>query len=579
MKNIKKEIYKACVAYDNKYDLDILPEELASMALYKILNQGYFKEKFNYLRLYRNEYGEIILVSNNLKGIKPYSNGIVDSRVILFNDDSSVSLNPPEYFDLFFKEKEIKIINDIIKAYEKESFIDTFKELIKLNKSNYIELNNIFKYLEKFDKEYRSINYNELIIKQLNEHLSPQEINEIVLKEKNSDIDLIDEYQFTIKKVLSNKYQINEKTVSSLIKNIINDELKNNETIYKDEEFNGDEENYLNFKRNLIEYKNSLLYIFENKNIITKEDLIIESLSDYPKEIVINKLNKIKNNEIEESVFNKYKFHIDKIVNNYYKKNPNFLLEDKGLNINISFNDSTKAVFQNFKYMNLYESPNVDNYNTAVINGISLLGYIDSHNKNDNKSCYIEINNGIENIGLGEIKIKNEISYNGKLNNVKVLNLFDLSIMKNFNEKIINKENMINIFKEINDKYINEFEKIVIAHEFIDAVSYTDLETKEIGEVLKEVEKYCKDLPLVFCGRHNEDAVLTVSLRYLKEKIVKLWDDDSITKKEVLKYFTILNNLSNKEIEEIDKNKNIKDNLLNYLDEKVNKKINKIKMV
>lgn len=190
MKNIKKEIYKACVAYDNKYDLDILPEELASMALYKILNQGYFKEKFNYLRLYRNEYGEIILVSNNLKGIKPYSNGVVDSRVILFNDDSSVSLNPPEYFDLFFKEKEIKIINDIIKAYEKESFIDTFKELIKLNKYNYIELNNIFKYLGKFDKDYSSINYNELIIKQLNEHLSHQEINEIVLKEKDSDIDL-----------------------------------------------------------------------------------------------------------------------------------------------------------------------------------------------------------------------------------------------------------------------------------------------------------------------------------------------------------------------------------------------------
>ncbi len=578
MKNIKKEIYKACVAYDNKYDLDILPEELASMALYKILNQGYFKDKFNYLRLYRNEYGEIILVSNNLSGIKPYTNGNVESSVIFFDNDSSVSTNPPEFLDMLFKEKEIKIIDDIIKAYEEEKFEDTFNELIKLNENNYIELNNIFKYLGNFNKDYNSVNYSELIIKQLNNNLSSEKINEMVLKGKNSEIDFTDEYQFTIKKVLSKKYKINEKTVSSLIKNITKEELKSNEDIYKEDEFYGNETNYLNFRKNLIEYKNSLLYILENKDIKTIEELMIQSLSDYPKEIIVNKLKKIKSNEIEENLFNKHEIHINKIINNFYKKNPNFLLDDKGLDFNISFNNSTKDVLQNFKYMNLYESPNEEQYNTSVINGISFLGYIDIHNKKNKETYYIEINNGIENIGLGEVKIKDEISYNGKLNNVKILNLFDLSILKNFNEKIINKENVINIFKEINNQYINKFEKIVIAHEFIDAVSYTDLETKEMGKVLKEVEKELKDFPIVFCGRQNEDVGLTVQLRYLKEKIVKLWDQDDITKKEMLKYFSVLNNLSNKEIEEIDRNRDIKDNLLENLDKKVNKKINKIKI-
>jgi hypothetical protein len=576
MKNIKKEIYKACVAYDNKYDLDILPEELASMALYKILNQGYFKNKFNYLRLYRNEYGEIILVSNDLKGIKPYSNGNVDSRVILFDNDNTVSLNPPEYFDLLFKDKEIEIINSVIKAYEKENFEETFRELIEINKNNYNDLNNIFKYLGKFDKDYNSINYSELIIKQLNEHLSPEQINEMVLKEKKSDIDFTDEYQFTIKKVLSKKYKINEKTVQALLKNIINTESKSNGNIYKEEEFNGNEDNYLKFRKNLIEYKNSLLYILENKNIKTKEELIIQSLSDYPKYIVINNLKKVKSNEIEENIFNKYELHINKILNNFYKKNPNFLLDDKNFNSNIqiSFNNSTKDVIQKFKYINLYETPNTEIYNTAVINGISFLGYID---RKDNDINYIEINNGIESIGLGEVKIKNEISYNKKFDNVKVLNLFDLSTLKNFEEKIISKENIINIFKEINNKYSNEFKKIVIAHEFIDVISYTDLEMKEMAKILKEVEKEFKDLPIVFCGRHNEDAGLTISLRYLKENIVKLWDEDKITKKEVGKYFTILNNLSNEEIEAIEKN--VKDNLVNYLEEKFNKKTNKMKMV
>lgn len=576
MKNIKKEIYKACVAYDNKYDLDILPEELASMALYKILNQGYFKNKFNYLRLYRNEYGEIILVSNDLKGIKPYSNGNVDSRVILFDNDNTVSLNPPEYFDLLFKDKEIEIINSVIKAYEKENFEETFRELIEINKNNYNDLNNIFKYLGKFDKDYNSINYSELIIKQLNEHLSPEQINEMVLKEKKSDIDFTDEYQFTIKKVLSKKYKINEKTVQALLKNIINTESKSNGNIYKEEEFNGNEDNYLKFRKNLIEYKNSLLYVLENKNIKTKEELIIQSLSDYPKDIVINNLKKVKSNEIEENIFNKYELHINKILNNFYKKNPNFLLDDKNFNSNIqiSFNNSTKDVIQKFKYINLYETPNTEIYNTAVINGISFLGYID---RKDNDINYIEINNGIESIGLGEVKIKNEISYNKKFDNVKVLNLFDLSTLKNFEEKIISKENIINIFKEINNKYSNEFKKIVIAHEFIDVISYTDLEMKEMAKILKEVEKEFKDLPIVFCGRHNEDAGLTISLRYLKENIVKLWDEDKITKKEVGKYFTILNNLSNEEIEAIEKN--VKDNLVNYLEEKFNKKTNKMKMV
>lgn len=576
MKNIKKEIYKACVAYDNKYDLDILPEELASMALYKILNQGYFKNKFNYLRLYRNEYGEIILVSNDLKGIKPYSNGNVDSRVILFDNDNTVSLNPPEYFDLLFKDKEIEIINSVIKAYEKENFEETFRELIEINKNNYNDLNNIFKYLGKFDKDYNSINYSELIIKQLNEHLSPEQINEMVLKEKKSDIDFTDEYQFTIKKVLSKKYKINEKTVQALLKNIINTESKSNGNIYKEEEFNGNEDNYLKFRKNLIEYKNSLLYILENKNIKTKEELIIQSLSDYPKDIVINNLKKVKSNEIEENIFNKYEIHINKILNNFYKKNPNFLLDDKNFNSNIqiSFNNSTKDVIQKFKYINLYETPNTEIYNTAVINGISFLGYID---RKDNDINYIEINNGIESIGLGEVKIKNEISYNKKFDNVKVLNLFDLSTLKNFEEKIINKENIINVFKEINNKYSNEFKKIVIAHEFIDAISYTDLEMKEMAKILKEVEKEFKDLPIVFCGRHNEDSGLTISLRYLKENIVKLWDEEKITKKEVGKYFTILNNLSNEEIEAIEKN--VKDNLVNYLEEKFNKKTNKMKMV
>lgn len=61
MKNLKNDVFDICKRYCTKKELDIEASELAALTIYSIIQKGYFKGSYDFVRLYKNEFNELVL--------------------------------------------------------------------------------------------------------------------------------------------------------------------------------------------------------------------------------------------------------------------------------------------------------------------------------------------------------------------------------------------------------------------------------------------------------------------------------------------------------------------------------------
>ena len=85
MANIKKTIYKEAKKIASKTELDITAEELASLALFKVLNLPYFENVNDFMRLHYNVFDEVSLGNLALNNVKGYNNETIKSFVVKMN--------------------------------------------------------------------------------------------------------------------------------------------------------------------------------------------------------------------------------------------------------------------------------------------------------------------------------------------------------------------------------------------------------------------------------------------------------------------------------------------------------------
>lgn len=116
MANIKKIILRESKKIASKTELDITPEELANLTLFKVLNLPYFENVNDFMRLHYNVFDEIALGNLALNNVKGYNNDAMKSFV--------VKMNMKEGFD-----EQVETKNQILKEHDHQSF-KTFMHII-----------------------------------------------------------------------------------------------------------------------------------------------------------------------------------------------------------------------------------------------------------------------------------------------------------------------------------------------------------------------------------------------------------------------------------------------------------------
>lgn len=123
MSNIKNIIYEAAKTISSVNELDITAEELASLALYKVMNMPYFEGSNDFLTLHYNVFDELSIGNVDLNKVKGYTNGSIDSFVVIMDTTDQVS-------------SKIEDTKKILKKNEKE-ILEKFINLI--NTSNNVQ--------------------------------------------------------------------------------------------------------------------------------------------------------------------------------------------------------------------------------------------------------------------------------------------------------------------------------------------------------------------------------------------------------------------------------------------------------
>ena len=91
MSNIKNIIYEAAKTISSVNELDITAEELASLALYKVMNMPYFEGSNDFLTLHYNVFDELSIGNIELNKVKGYTNGSIDSFVVIMDTTDQAS--------------------------------------------------------------------------------------------------------------------------------------------------------------------------------------------------------------------------------------------------------------------------------------------------------------------------------------------------------------------------------------------------------------------------------------------------------------------------------------------------------
>ena len=141
MPNIKNIIYEAAKTITSVNELDITAEELASLALYKVMNMPYFEGSNDFLTLHYNVFDELAIGNVDLNKVKGYTNGNVNSFVVIMDTTDHVS-SKIEDTKKILKQSEKVILQKFIDIINTSNTIqETINKIVEIEKEDPLFLN------------------------------------------------------------------------------------------------------------------------------------------------------------------------------------------------------------------------------------------------------------------------------------------------------------------------------------------------------------------------------------------------------------------------------------------------------
>jgi hypothetical protein len=413
MANIKKIILRESKKIASKTELDITPEELANLTLFKVLNLPYFENVNDFMRLHYNVFDEISLGNLALNNVKGYNNETVKSFV--------VKMNMKEGLD-----DQVETKNQILKQHDQQSF-KTFMNII--NTSNHLDeaIAKIDKVIENdtyfFDRIMNITNpsyydNHNKIIKVINQLVAHGE-NETYEKyqfEQQSKIKYYRGRGFSndVKDFVFDFHSFKAlalKPFNELIENINQRDLDALTGIpeFKVEHINSFEKKYPE------EYKKSVFKIFKESDDLVKRCKETFNLNHYKTEVA--KLNKyyerVLNNQTAEQLLDTYAAPIQSILQVLSKAYPQLFkdVQDSPYEITRQVHKTAKekdAFIKKEQPLEIYQDYNTS-FSYPVVRGF--LYYRNEYNRD--KGVYISANNGLEDITSGEGFFDDNINFGG----------------------------------------------------------------------------------------------------------------------------------------------------------------------
>lgn len=475
MANIKNIIYKAAKKIASTKDLDINAEELASLALYKVMNMPYFEGANNFLTLHYNVFEELSLGNLNLNNLKGYTNGNIESFVVIMDKKDNID-SKIDQGNQILKKKDLDILEKFMDVINNSK---TIKEIV--DKIILIE-NEDPLFLNKAMTITKTSSYNgNKLIRAIN-HLTPYKAegdDQEYLLESQSKVQHYRHTRFSndLKEIVFDSYslkKISDKSMEDIIEEIEDQDVKILTGIIdcKKEDLKLFPTTHPN------EYENSLYKIFkENPNQEMRCTLSFDLY--YFKESVqeLNRnVKKLFINKSAEEKVDQYDEYLQQILQVVAKKYPQIMktVDETPYDIK-TFIYHTEDEKESFIYkedpLEIYQDEYTSmSYITIRGNSFYKQFYRDSN------GIYISANNELEDIVGGHGAFRSDFSTSGykiNIDNIRISRVYDsgrdtsLEIKQNVIEafvKMASEKNVPFVYDiiERNQKINSKFNKDMI---------------------------------------------------------------------------------------------------------------------
>lgn len=559
---------------------DLYPEELASLALYKILQYPYFKGEYDFCNLSKTNLNTFAIFHKELNNIKNLTNQRIDSHFIHFNGNES------DEYDNLYSDRSLKVKKNILskkKQYYVEQYTDIvskssnmkdcyekIQEKIKEDPSFWINLNYITSntYSHKYNLNKILMN---IISTKEDTDLSEKMKRNMYFKEndiaKLDGMMVRDVFSVNLMKVYNlKKNEINEKILdenigisSFLNKNIISDDLEGR---FKELDTKEDKLNLLKeIKAIETAYKGSILEsLLENEGTERYFNLFNQSFNKL-KNDELKYLKENYDNKTSEMYLNQYQKEIEsiekKIVNLYpqliqEKQSYNFTFESIGKHLDNARRDKEDA------YLDLYKKEMVDLYsdfdNTFGVKKFTGLNIYDRFDNVERNMFINYADNGFEIVAFAQARKTKD--YRGP----EVLEIWSPCLIEN------TKDNL-----EIAKELMKPFFDYALKNELPISYYFNQYETKKDETSLTAFLDLKKEYNViaVIDGRAHDDNKYSEKLNKnyyeIRDNVYKLIEDNQ----SKVSYFDLSKSIKNFEKYIEDNNIRIKDFEWNERDTKV----------
>lgn len=422
MPNIKKMIFKESQKISAKTDLDITPEELASLALYKVLNLPYFDGVHSFVRMHYNVFDEITLGLHSLNNVKGYPNETTKSFVLQMDNNDKQAIIV-DYKNQILDNKDYEIFKSFMTAVNTSKNIDEI-----ISKIEKMELNDPF-YLNKVMNITNTETYKGNTLIRAIEKYAQYSHEESVEEFKFEQLSKTKHYRRSrisggIADFAYNHYSFREYSrkpfdeIMAAVNQRDIDAMTGMSNFLK--------ENLANFhKTHPNEYNKSVFKIFKEIEDSKLRDKAAFNLNHFENEVQFlnNHYKKLLENPTCEQLLLKYESQVNSIVQTISKRYPQILGDiqssDYEINRFVHMKSNEKVAFiKKEAPLEIFQA-DYKELDYRVMRGIRFF-------KNEyhvDEGFYIGANNGLEDIAAAEGYIMDQISFNGHRDEMKNIRL------------------------------------------------------------------------------------------------------------------------------------------------------------
>jgi len=493
MSNIKNIIYEAAKTITSVNELDITAEELASVSLYKVMNMPYFEGSNDFLTLHYNVFDELAIGNVDLNNVKGYTNGNVNSFVVIMDKTDYVSSKIDDRKKIL-KQSEKNILEKFMNIINESNNIqEIMNKIVELEKEDPLFLNKAMTITGDFSYSGNNIIR---VISQLTPYSADQSHEEYVLESQSK----IEHYRSTcgfsssVKEICFDSYtlkKLSDKPFSEIIEQVQNlDELTGLTDFSKEmlENFHLSHPD---------EYAKSLYKIFKENESQEKRAILAFDLFKFAtaKRDLNKKAKQLLANPSAEDVMEQYDKPLQSILKTVTDIYPqiNQQLSEKDYEIKtFIFNteDEKEDFIEKECPLEIYQ----DEYTSVdyrTIKGNSF--YKQFHRQH--KGIYISANNGLEDVLGSEGSHRTEVNAGGyriPLDNIRISRIYEAG--RDLSTEI--KQNVIEAYVKMAAE-----QKICFVHDILERGQNLDSKfNNDLRQVIKTLEEKYPDVIFINDG-------------------------------------------------------------------------------